>query len=86
MSDRYCGEAVKSGEYPKAADHSQGCSRVLYWSCAELRRTPLWRSSVCPITPAWRSLSEAIIRAGIISVLCMTGYEPSTLYIRQSTV
>src|SRR5215216_4942045 len=33
-----------------------------------------------------RALGGAIIRAGIISVLCMAGYEPPTLYIRQSAV
>jgi hypothetical protein len=49
----------------------------------ELSRTPLLRSSVCPITPTlWGSL----IWAGIISVLCIPGYEPSILYIRKLAV
>src|SRR5215204_165514 len=54
---------------------------------SQLRRTPCLRSSVCPITLILRANPvEAIIGVGTISVLCMTGYEPSILYIRQPAV
>src|SRR5215207_7519093 len=43
----------------------------------ELLRTPKRRSSLCP---------SPIIRAGIITVLCMLEYEPSLLYIRSADV
>ena len=45
----------------------------------EVRSAPLLRSRG-PI------LGGAIIRAGIIRALCMPGYKPSTLYIRQFAV
>src|SRR5215217_7337824 len=40
----------------------------------ELRRTPSLQSSACPITPVLKD------------ILCMPGYEPSILYIRQAAV
>jgi hypothetical protein len=40
----------------------------------EILRTPSLRSSVCPINPLLRG------------ILCISSYEPSTLYIRQSAV
>ena len=73
-------------------DHCQRPRLVLIrrrWQLVtlELLRTPSLRSSVCPVRPVLRAKPvSGQIQVGIISVLCMAGYEPSILYIRQSAV
>src|SRR5215216_5220601 len=49
----------------------------------ELLRTPLRRSSVVPRPGAPTSGGTVIRLAGIVGVLCTTGYTPPILYIRR---
>src|SRR5215208_8091055 len=51
----------------------------------ELPRTPLWRSSHCPIAPVRRAYHRRVIihPRGIIRLLCTLVYEPPILYIRR---
>src|SRR5215216_7014365 len=49
----------------------------------ELLRTPLRRSSVVPRPGAPTSGGTVIRLAGIVGVLCTTGYAPPILYIRR---
>src|SRR5215208_8080114 len=76
----------RGGSCPSRLSHrpeAPSVSGALGPGRCELPRTPLRRSSVVP-RPGAPTSGRTIIRlAGIIRVLCTTGYAPPTLYIRR---